>query len=324
MDAKQIVASYFFAQAAGTAAWWLLLVLYPSSIKWFQPADWPAGSLLSFWLADFVLLIGGSTIAGLMVLKRTAWAITVVWAVATTLWYPTLVCLATSFQTDEAWIASAMMVGMAGLTLAMATIHGNPAQTPATIRATPMSKTSAVAWTFAQTILFWGAFLWILPKGILELGQHLDWSTFTHPGQTIASLALFFIASILGLFSGATMAVQGDGTPLPTATAPKLVIAGPYRFVRNPMALAGIAQGIAIGWLLGSYAVIGYAITGAFVWHWFVRPVEEHDLTMRFGESYRQYQANVRLWIPTLPAGSPSESDNPAKPIRRMDESPDS
>jgi protein-S-isoprenylcysteine O-methyltransferase Ste14 len=35
-----------------------------------------------------------------------------------------------------------------------------------------------------------------------------------------------------------------------------LVIAGPYRYVRNPMAVAGILQGIAVGWYLGSVSVI--------------------------------------------------------------------
>lgn len=31
----------------------------------------------------------------------------------------------------------------------------------------------------------------------------------------------------------------------------RLVIARPYRFVRNPMAVAGIVQGLAVGWYLG-------------------------------------------------------------------------
>ena len=45
MSARRIVASYFFVQAIGIAAWWVLLLAYPPSIKWFQPTDWPADSL---------------------------------------------------------------------------------------------------------------------------------------------------------------------------------------------------------------------------------------------------------------------------------------
>src|SRR6056297_3814868 len=120
MNSRQIVASYFLFQSIGTAAWWGLLIAYPPSVKWFQPADWPSGALLSFWLADFVLIIAGSIIAATGVLRRSDWAGNVLWAVAVAVWYPTLVCIATSTQTGEAWIASAMMVSVAALSLAMA------------------------------------------------------------------------------------------------------------------------------------------------------------------------------------------------------------
>jgi len=94
------------------------------------------------------------------------------------------------------------------------------------------------------------------------------------------------------------MATRGNGTPLPTASAPSLVIAGPYRYVRNPMALPGIAQGIAVGAYLGSYGVIAYSLLGAIFWHIIVRPVGERDLVERIGESYDHYRTSVRLWLP--------------------------
>lgn len=97
------------------------------------------------------------------------------------------------------------------------------------------------------------------------------------------------------------MATLGRGTPLPTATAPFLVIAGPYRYVRNPMALAGITQGLAVGWWMGSFSVIVYALVGAVAWHTLVRPHEERDLLKRFGAAYRDYQRRVLLWIPMIP-----------------------
>jgi protein-S-isoprenylcysteine O-methyltransferase Ste14 len=64
------------------------------------------------------------------------------------------------------------------------------------------------------------------------------------------------------------------------------------------MAVAGILQGIAVGWYLGSVSVIIYSLTGAVLWHIAVRPVEERDLAKRFGQSYAGYQKNVRLWVP--------------------------
>lgn len=298
MNPKKIIASYLVIQAAGTAGWWVLLFWIRDSVSWFQPGDWPADALLGFWLADFLLVVGGSIVVAAAVVAEKPWAGIAIWSLATAVWYPALYCIGVSVLTDGAWIASAMMTSMAGLTLAMATIYGNATQTPATIRVTPMSKKGAVTWTFAQTAIFWGVFLWILPKGIVELESRLGWNAFVHTGQFILSVSLLAVASWVGAWSGITMALAGDGTPLPTATAPRLVVRGPYRFVRNPMALAGISQGVAVGWWMGSSGVIAYSIVGAFVWHWFVRPVEEADLRSRFGDQYAQYKQAVRLWVP--------------------------
>jgi protein-S-isoprenylcysteine O-methyltransferase Ste14 len=298
MNPQKIIASYLVIQAAGTAGWWVLLFWVRDSVCWFQPSDWPADALLGFWLADFVMLVGGSSVVAAAVVAEKPWAGIAIWSLATAVWYPALNCIGVSVLTGDAWIASAMMTSMAGLTLAMATIYGNATQTPATIRVTPMSKKGAVTWTFAQTAIFWGVFLWILPKGIVELESRLGWNAVVHTGQFFLSIGLLVGASLLGAWSGITMAIVGDGTPLPTATAPGLVVRGPYRFVRNPMALAGISQGVAVGWLMGSFGVIAYSMVGAFVWHWFVRPVEEADLQTRFGEEYVRYKEMVGLWVP--------------------------
>lgn len=144
---------------------------------------------------------------------------------------------------------------------------------------------------------------------LVELEGYFGVAGFSHSYQMAFSIGLFAAASCLGLWSGLTMATRGDGTPLPTATAPRLVVAGPYRYVRNPMAVAGIVQGIAVGWYLDSVAVIAYSLTGAVLWHILVRPVEEADLQTRFGETYTDYQRQVRLWIPTLGQCVPSSHE---------------
>jgi len=71
--------------------------------------------------------------------------------------------------------------------------------------------------------------------------------------------------------------------------------------VRNPMAVAGIGQGVAVGFVLGSYLVIIYAITGAFIWHFGVRPSEERNLAKRFGTTYQNYKQRVYCWWPRFP-----------------------
>ncbi|WP_436715619.1 isoprenylcysteine carboxylmethyltransferase family protein [Roseiconus lacunae] len=300
MNPRQIVSGYFVLQAIGVVAWWALLRLHPQSIGWFYPRSWPDDVLLSFWLADFTLIVGGSCIVAFSVWHQRNWASTAAWSVAAICWYPTLVCIATSMRTGEAWIASAMMASMAVLSLAMATIQGKQGDAPAAFRVTSMNRLGSLLSTLGQIVIFWGTFLWILPMGIVELQETITWNRFEHSFQTQASIGLFLLASCLGLWSGLSMVTLGGGTPLPTATAPRLVIAGPYRFVRNPMAVAGILQGIAVGWLLGSVPVIIYALTGIVAWHVFVRPVEEQDLLERFGSDYERYRSRVRVWVPTI------------------------
>ena len=86
------------------------------------------------------------------------------------------------------------------------------------------------------------------------------------------------------------MATRGEGTPLPTQTARRLVIKGPYRWIRNPMVVAGLVQGLCVGLLLGSRLAVVVPLAGALVWNYVIRPVEEADLETRFGESFRAYR----------------------------------
>lgn len=111
---------------------------------------------------------------------------------------------------------------------------------------------------------------------------------------------LFLTFSLIGIYSGYTMSWRGKGTPLPLDCPNKLVIEGPYKIVRNPMAIAGIGQGISVGIILGSYTIILYSISGAILWHIMVRPIEEKDLEQRFGKTYLEYKSRIRCWIPNF------------------------
>jgi len=105
------------------------------------------------------------------------------------------------------------------------------------------------------------------------------------------------------------MSAIGHGTPLPAAMPNRLVIAGPYRYVRNPMAVASIVQGAAVGLLLTSWMVVAYAIAGAMLWNFGVRPHEEADLEQRFGNTFRRYRDTIRCWTPRFTAQTASERD---------------
>lgn len=152
--------------------------------------------------------------------------------------------------------------------------------------------------TLGQIVAFWGFFLWVVPTGIIEVEHRLGWTPLPIPSGI--GWALFGVASVLGLWSGMIFAVKGGGTPLPLDTTTQLVVLGPYRVLRNPMALAGITQGIAVGLARGSPTTVLYSLAGAVAWHIFARPWEESDLERRFGDQYRKYREAVPLWRPRL------------------------
>lgn len=155
--------------------------------------------------------------------------------------------------------------------------------------------------TALQIVVFWGTLLGVVPVVIAWLEQRWGLAV-DAPGWLFPIGAVVFaLASALGIWSAVAMATRGDGTPLPAATANRLVIAGPYRFVRNPMAVAGITQGVAVGLMLGSWLVVVYAIAGGLFWNFVVRPLEESELEARFGDEFRRYRAAVRCWVPRLP-----------------------
>ena len=102
----------------------------------------------------------------------------------------------------------------------------------------------------------------------------------------------------LALWCILAFATVGKGTPAPFDPPRHLVIAGPYRYVRNPMYVgAGLALvGAAI--FYGSLPLLGYVVLFLLATHAFVVLYEEPTLTRLFGQQYRAYQTRVRRWLP--------------------------
>ncbi|MFK7934750.1 MAG: isoprenylcysteine carboxylmethyltransferase family protein [Saprospiraceae bacterium] len=151
--------------------------------------------------------------------------------------------------------------------------------------------------TTLQSVLFWIVFLYVLPQLIIRL-ESSSLAIPTFPTYPILGWSLLVGFSLLNIYCGYTMSWYGKGTPLPLDCPQELVIQGPYRVVRNPMAVAGIGQGVSVGIILGSYLVVIYALIGAVLWHILVRPTEEADLLARFGAAYFDYKKEVKCWIP--------------------------
>jgi protein-S-isoprenylcysteine O-methyltransferase Ste14 len=290
--------AYFGAQALAGAAWWIAVFTLP------VVRETTLGGLDPVWVAvfDVPLFVGASALAA------AGWRAA---AVAATVW-TAIVTAGLAVYATVTTLAGAGVVLMAAATAASVVacflvVRGRvPTELllsgPLRLRVaadggSPLRHAAATA---AQIVIFWGLFLGVAPAVIA--GSETRWrlSLDLPTAVPITGAVVFALASALGLWAAAAMSRHGRGTPLPSDTAQRLVIVGPYRFVRNPMALAGIVQGAAVGLVLSSWLVVAYAVCGSLMWNYAVRPHEEHDLEARFGESFRVYRRHVRCWWPRL------------------------
>ncbi len=164
------------------------------------------------------------------------------------------------------------------------------------------ARQASVGWnvfkTLVHTTIFWSIFLYLIPWQMAALERMLGIPELQFAGKSVVAVVGFVSAGMLGLWSGLTMAIIGKGTPLPLDHPNTLVVKGPYRYVRNPMAIAGLTQGLFAGMFFGSWFALPYIIAGGVLWNYLARPPEEHHLELDFGAPYVHYKNHVSCWIP--------------------------
>jgi protein-S-isoprenylcysteine O-methyltransferase Ste14 len=152
--------------------------------------------------------------------------------------------------------------------------------------------------TLVQILVTWTFALVLLPIVAAWAGERLGFDSWSQPTTTLIGLVCFGLASALGLWAAWEMVMRGAGTPLPTSSARHLVVTGPYRWVRNPMAVGGVGQSLGVALVLGSWTALAIPVAGAIVWTTRMRPAEERFLVDSFGDEYVKYRDEVGLWIP--------------------------
>jgi protein-S-isoprenylcysteine O-methyltransferase Ste14 len=114
-------------------------------------------------------------------------------------------------------------------------------------------------------------------------------------GWALLLAGLLLAARTMRLF-----AAKGRGTAAPWNPPKKLVIEGPYRYVRNPMITSVLAMLLAEALILNS-TVIFYLFCVFLMGNMIYFPlVEEKGLEKRFGKDYADYKRNVPRWLPRL------------------------
>jgi len=125
-------------------------------------------------------------------------------------------------------------------------------------------------------------------------------------GIASMALGLSLMTATIGLFVRV-----GRGTLAPWSPTERLVVQGPYRWVRNPM-ISGVLF-VLLGEALvfrspGLFAWWGFFFLGNAIYMPFA---EEPGLEARFGEAYLRYKREVPRWLPRLfpVAASPPKDD---------------
>ena len=117
---------------------------------------------------------------------------------------------------------------------------------------------------------------------------------------------IFLTAGVLTLAAGLFLAVWtmilfnniGKGTLAPWNPPKKLVVEGPYCYVRNPMIIGVLLILIAESLILNSIQIFWWVVLFFIIntIHFYI--FEEKQLENNFGEDYKNYRKNVPMWIP--------------------------
>ena len=275
----------YLLQAALISAWWLGLATSETFFDAFQFDEIPPTAFWAFLAPDILLIASLSAFRAYRDLP--ALELITLGAFA----YASLYCGNATFLTNSGYLPTGFMFLGLGYNLFLCFNQS-------LFRTASTSFSLNVAKTTIQIVCIWTLTLVVIPYIILDAFQ-----TFAIPrlGIELAIGSIMFIGcSILGLTSSFFMVRDGSGTPLPLDQTNELVVTGPYHYVRNPMAIAGIGQGMAIAMIFQCIPILVYSLLGAVVWHLVVRPIEEQDMVSRFGDAYLEYQQHVSCWIPSF------------------------
>lgn len=95
--------------------------------------------------------------------------------------------------------------------------------------------------------------------------------------------------------------IKAKGTPVPFNPPPKLVVSGPYAFIRNPM-LAGVFLLLfGLGFVMQS-VFLTFVFNPLFILFNVaeIKIIEEPELAMRLGQDYLTYKKRTPMFLPRI------------------------
>ncbi len=157
-----------------------------------------------------------------------------------------------------------------------------------------MRRLFALVRTVIVATFFLSLWLWFLPRWTVGNDAYAD--------PWLPGLLLFIPGLTLAGWCALEFAWRGFGTPAPFDPPRRLVVSGPYRFVRNPMyvgaGMAILGEAITFPRLSGVMLILFGALwIGSTL---FIVVYEEPTLRRLFGDDYIAYCRHVRRWLPRL------------------------
>ncbi len=150
--------------------------------------------------------------------------------------------------------------------------------------------------TLTYASAFIGFVLIFLPARILSWSGMVRPSAFEAP--QILGAVIGCAGAAVALWCVFTFALIGKGTPAPFDPPRRLVVRGPYRYVRNPMYIGAALALAGAALFYQSLPLLGYVVLFLLVTHLFVLTYEEPTLRRSFGPEYEAYCRRVRRWWP--------------------------
>lgn len=134
----------------------------------------------------------------------------------------------------------------------------------------------------------------------------LSWTGVVRPAAIawpqIAGAVICTTGAAIALWCVGTFVFVGKGTPAPFDPPRRLVIRGPYRFVRNPMYIGAALALAGAALFYDSVPLLVYGSILLAVSHFIVVFYEEPTLRKTFGPDYEAYCQSVKRWLPALKA----------------------
>lgn len=148
----------------------------------------------------------------------------------------------------------------------------------------------------------------LLPRVVLTLTHNEGIRPLVDLHNPLLLVALLALPLGLGSWAILAFADSGFGTPVPLDPPRRLVLTGPYAYVRNPMQIAGVLLALLLPLRYPTPYMLFYVMDLALVSIVLFALFERDELADRFGQEYILYRNAVHNWIPRLVPYRPAPS----------------